>query len=177
MNHQHNPWKNKTILIADDSGIIRAQLAEFYQNMGLKIAGFATNGMEALSACEKLHPDIVSMDIIMPEMHGLDCFEHIRTEFPAIKVLFVSCLVINQILSDEILDHISRDLFLSKPPEKEAAEIALQLLFEEPGVGNTVSENSERVSGNHKEADVQKKFPDKLPPLPDVTESKRGDEA
>ncbi|MCB9229446.1 MAG: response regulator [Deltaproteobacteria bacterium] len=123
------PWAGKTILIVDDSELIRKQLTLLYETFNLKIAGYAKNGVEALEAYDRLHPDIVSMDIIMPEMHGLNCYAELKKSDPNIKLLFVSCLVVNHIITDDMLAEIPRELFISKPPDNRSIQHALELLF------------------------------------------------
>ena len=122
-------WAGKKILVVDDSELVRKQLGEFYQHMGLVISGFAQDGLGALRACEELLPDVVSMDIIMPEIHGLDCYRKIKGRAPGIKIFFVSCLVGSHAFGEESPEGIPREYFVSKPPDEASVSRALELLF------------------------------------------------
>ena len=68
------------VLIVDDSRTSRRVLRDILERAGYEIAGEAVNGKEAIEMYERLHPDIVTMDITMPEMDGIECFKAIRSQ-------------------------------------------------------------------------------------------------
>ncbi len=71
------------VLIVDDSGIVRDMLKDFFHmDNRFEIAGEAINGKEALVKVRELKPDLVTMDIQMPEMNGLEATEKIMKESP-----------------------------------------------------------------------------------------------
>jgi DNA-binding NarL/FixJ family response regulator len=79
------------LLIADDHDLIR----ESTQNMlagesDLEVVGEAVNGRHALELCRQLRPDLVLMDVRMPEMDGLSATRAIKEEMPEITVLLVT---------------------------------------------------------------------------------------
>ena len=79
------------ILIADDHLIIRQGLRLILETEpDLELIGEASDGNEALSLCKKLKPDVVLMDLRMPDMDGLTAIEKLRTEQPEIAVVILT---------------------------------------------------------------------------------------
>ena len=80
------------ILIVDDSMISRAGLREILLNAGHEIAGEAANGEEAYAIYNESNPDIVTMDITMPVMNGMESLRKIRQSHPDAKVIMITAL-------------------------------------------------------------------------------------
>lgn len=80
------------ILIVDDSRIIRRKIARCLDEHSLEIIGRASNGVEALAIFNAAQPDIVTMDLTMPEMDGIECVEKMVNLDPSVKILVVSAL-------------------------------------------------------------------------------------
>ena len=79
------------ILIADDHLIIRQGLRLILETENdLELVGEASDGNEALSLCQKLRPDVVLMDLRMPNMDGLSAIEKLRVEQPNIAVVILT---------------------------------------------------------------------------------------
>jgi DNA-binding NarL/FixJ family response regulator len=82
-----------TVLVVDDNEIFRRGLVRAVQNhAGLKLAGEADSGESALGAIERLRPDVVLLDLSMPELDGLGVLERLRAAEPrpTCRVLIVS---------------------------------------------------------------------------------------
>ncbi len=91
--------KNKKIIIVDDSNFIVKQLTAFYKKeMGYEIVAVGNSGSEAIDLYREHKPDLMSLDIVMKEMNGLDALTEIMTEFPDAKVLMVSAVRTNELL-------------------------------------------------------------------------------
>ncbi|MFO1481270.1 MAG: response regulator [Turneriella sp.] len=80
------------ILIADDSMMVRRILEKFAQKLNLEIVGTAGNGKEAVRLFGELKPDLVSLDITMPEMDGLSAMKQILAIKPDAKVVIISAV-------------------------------------------------------------------------------------
>jgi DNA-binding NarL/FixJ family response regulator len=80
--------KKLRILLADDHKIVRDGLRLLIDNQpDMKVVGEAANGKEALLKAHELQPDVVVMDLSMPELNGLQATERLKTELPALKVV------------------------------------------------------------------------------------------
>jgi two-component system, chemotaxis family, chemotaxis protein CheY len=83
------------LLIVDDSNMIRSRISRVVQNGGLAkiaIVGLARNGAEAVRIARSTRPEIVTMDLTMPEMDGVQCISELLRLFPRINILVVSAL-------------------------------------------------------------------------------------
>ncbi|MES2932081.1 MAG: response regulator [Pseudomonadota bacterium] len=83
------------LLIVDDSNIIRSRIARVALHprlRGLSVVGLAKNGLEAVDLSSSNTPDVITMDLTMPEMDGIACIETLLARHPAIKILVVSAL-------------------------------------------------------------------------------------
>jgi two-component system, NarL family, response regulator LiaR len=78
------------ILLAEDHAIVRQGIKYFLQSKGETIIGEATNGREAVEMARSLHPDVIVMDIHMPELTGIEATRRIRHEYDDIRVLVLT---------------------------------------------------------------------------------------
>jgi DNA-binding NarL/FixJ family response regulator len=79
------------ILIVDDHGIVREGLKILFQKeLDMEVVGVAQDGYQAIEMTKALSPDIVIMDITMPEMNGVDATRELLAENPGIKVIILS---------------------------------------------------------------------------------------
>lgn len=79
------------VLIVDDHAVLRQALRMLLENQQeVEVVGDAQNGREALDAVEKLHPDVVLMDMVMPGLNGLEATRQIRRRAPKAKVLILT---------------------------------------------------------------------------------------
>lgn len=79
------------VLIADDHHVVRRGLLFFLKTQkDIEVVGEAKNGREAVSLVEKLSPDVVLMDLVMPEMDGIEATEQIKERWPDVKVLMLT---------------------------------------------------------------------------------------
>ncbi len=82
-----NP-KTIRILVVDDHAVVRSGLsAVLLASDDLELVGEARNGLEAVDLCEKLHPDVVLMDLMMPTMDGTAATRAIRERHPDVQVI------------------------------------------------------------------------------------------
>ena len=83
------------LLIVDDSNMIRSRISRVVQTGGLpnvSLVGLARNGAEALRIARATQPDVVTMDLTMPEMDGIECITQMLRMLPRTAILVVSAL-------------------------------------------------------------------------------------
>jgi DNA-binding NarL/FixJ family response regulator len=79
------------ILIADDHHVVRRGLAFFLKTQkDIEIIGEAGNGREAVELARRLKPDLILMDLVMPEMDGIQATKMIKSEIPEIKIMMLT---------------------------------------------------------------------------------------
>ena len=122
--------KGKKVLVVDDSHSQRAEVVRLYQKLGCQVIGRAENGLEALKKIEQLKPEIVSLDIIMPDMDGIECYKVILEKYPEVKVVFLSCLVKNAEVREILTKNIDPAILLPKPCDADILVKALSGLYQ-----------------------------------------------
>ncbi len=91
------------VLLADDHDVVRQALQMLLQSRGdIEIVGDVRNGREAVSAVERLHPDVVLMDLVMPGLNGIEATRQIRRIAPRTHVLILSGYVDERQLLDAV---------------------------------------------------------------------------
>lgn len=103
---------SKTVLVVDDAAFMRMMIRDILSKEGYVIHE-AVNGRDAIEKYTEIHPDLVTMDITMPEMSGLDALRTIRENDPSARVLIVSAMG-QQRMIVEALESGAMD-FLVKP--------------------------------------------------------------
>jgi two-component system chemotaxis response regulator CheB len=87
------PGERIRVLVVDDSVVIRRLVANSLElDPTLELVGTASNGVIGMQRIEQLNPDVVTLDIEMPEMDGLEMLRRIRHDFPRIRVIMFSTL-------------------------------------------------------------------------------------
>ena len=103
----------RTVLICDDALFMRTMLAEIMEQAGFEVVGQASTGAEAVRLYNELRPDLVTMDIIMPGMGGIDAVREILRENPDANIVMCSAMG-QQNLVIEAIQAGARD-FVVKP--------------------------------------------------------------
>ncbi len=106
------------VLIVDDALLIRQMLRTILSRASYEIVGEAADGGEAVARYEQLRPDVVLLDIMMPEVDGVTALRQIIARHPEARVIMCSALDQKSIIS-EALEAGARD-FIIKPftPDK-----------------------------------------------------------
>jgi len=103
----------KTVLIVDDSSMMRRILRNILTKNGFDVVGEASNGEDAVDKYKELRPDAVTMDFIMDKMNGLDALRNIISINPNAYVIMVSSMGQEVIVRDAIV--LGAKNFLLKP--------------------------------------------------------------
>lgn len=80
------------LMIVDDSNIIRNRIQRAYSQDQFMLVATATNGVEAVEKFKTHRPDVITMDLTMPQMEGLECIEEIVKIDNGVRILVVSAL-------------------------------------------------------------------------------------
>lgn len=82
----------KSILIVDDASFMRMMIKDILTKNGYNVVGEAENGLVAVQKYKELSPDLVTMDITMPEMDGIQALKRIRENTPDAMVIMCSAM-------------------------------------------------------------------------------------
>ncbi len=80
------------LLIVDDSNIVRRRVERSQRFDRLRLVGSAANGVEALALFSRTDPDVVTMDLTMPQMDGIECIRRMVAVKPSVRILVISAL-------------------------------------------------------------------------------------
>ncbi|MEJ5257941.1 MAG: chemotaxis protein CheY [Fervidobacterium sp.] len=80
------------VLVVDDAAFMRMMLKDILTKSGHEVVGEAANGIEAVEKYKELKPDVVTMDITMPEMNGIDAIKEIKKIDPNATVIVCSAM-------------------------------------------------------------------------------------
>ena len=107
----------KSILICDDAAFMRMMIKDILLKNGYEIAGEAENGMKAVEKYKEVKPDLVIMDITMPEMDGIQALKKIKEVDPGAVVVMCSAMG-QQAMVIESIQSGAKD-FIVKPFDKD----------------------------------------------------------
>lgn len=110
-------FMSKRILIVDDAAFMRMMLKDIITKNGYEVAGEAENGLKAVELYKELKPDLVMMDITMPEMDGIQAVREIKKVDPQAKIIMCSAMG-QQAMVIESIQAGARD-FIVKPFQAE----------------------------------------------------------
>jgi two-component system chemotaxis response regulator CheY len=100
----------KTVLIADDIPYVRKTLKQILQNRGYRVVGEAENGEEAVRLYFETRPDLVTMDLVMPRMNGVEATRSILQQDPEARIIILSAMTQENLIAEAIqagaLDYI-----------------------------------------------------------------------
>jgi two-component system chemotaxis response regulator CheY len=104
---------SRTVLVCDDAIFMRTLVSDILQQAGFDVVGQAETGSQAVEAYKRLRPDLVTMDIVMPDLGGIDAVREITAFDPDAKVLMCSAMG-QQALVVEAIQAGAKD-FVVKP--------------------------------------------------------------
>lgn len=107
----------KKIMIVDDSRIIQLQLQKILADTDYDVVACCQNGEDALKMYEEVNPDLVTMDILMPGMDGLQAAKILLQEHPEARVIMISSLAYDDTLNEA--GNLGVKGFVYKPFDKD----------------------------------------------------------
>ncbi len=90
------------LFVAEDNDLVRNNLIAMLKIQGLEVVGEAANGQEALAKIDELMPDIILMDLKMPEMDGISACREIKKLLPEIKVMVLTSFADDELIQQAI---------------------------------------------------------------------------
>jgi len=109
---------SKRLLVVDDSRVVHVQMAKMLEDTDFEIVEFCRDGESAITAYETLSPDLVTMDIIMPGMDGLETAKSILEQWPEARIVMVSSLAYDDTIEEA--ENLGAKGFIYKPFERDA---------------------------------------------------------
>ncbi|MCK8827574.1 response regulator [Natroniella acetigena] len=118
----------KKILITDDANFMRTMLAKIIEEQGYAVAGMAENGERAIEQYKELEPDLVTMDITMPGMDGIEATKKIMEYDPDATIIVCSAMGQKPMVL-EAIEAGAKD-FIVKPIKPEKVKETLEKLLD-----------------------------------------------
>lgn len=112
------------VLVVDDAKFMRHLIKNILVEIGCEVVGEATDGKEALEKYKELSPDVVTMDIVMPNVSGIDALKDIRASDPNAKVVMISAIDQREPLMEAL--KLGAVDYVVKPFEKDRVAQAMQ---------------------------------------------------
>lgn len=112
------------IMVVDDSRVVYAEMKKMLEGSEFEIIGFCRSGEEALEQYQKIQPELVTLDIVMPGMDGLETCEKLREKFPDAQIFMVSSMAYDDMIDRAVA--LGAKGFLFKPFTKESLLEGLQ---------------------------------------------------
>lgn len=119
----------KRLVVADDAIIIREMIKDRARAAGWEIVGEAANGREAIEQFAALQPDVMTLDLVMPEHDGLYALRELQQKHPAAKVVVVSALEQKEVLKEAF--KLGAADFIVKPFDHQLLVETLERLINE----------------------------------------------
>ncbi|MCI5690122.1 MAG: response regulator [Clostridiales bacterium] len=120
---------SKKVMVVDDSRIVQLQLQKILSDTEYQVVACCRSGEEAIERFEQVQPDLVTMDIIMPGMDGLEAARLILEAHPQARVLMVSSLAYDDTIKEA--EALGAKGFVFKPFDQDQLLQAMQKAFAE----------------------------------------------
>jgi NarL family two-component system response regulator LiaR len=151
------------VMIVDDHDMVRKGLATFLKvNADLELVGEARDGQEALRMVEQVQPDVILMDLVMPEMDGTTATRLIRERWPEVQVIALTSFqereLVREVLQAGAIGYLLKNVTVDDLAEAvraahvgqstlapEAAQALIQTASQEPKVGHDLTPREREV--------------------------------
>lgn len=116
-----------TVLVVDDALFMRTTVGNMFEEWGFDVVGLAANGKEAVELYSRFQPDLVTMDVTMPVMSGLDAVKEIIPRYPEAKIIMITALGQQRIIV-EAIESGAKD-FITKPFDSNQLKMVVDKLL------------------------------------------------
>ena len=116
----------KQVLIVDDALFMRNLLREIFETEGWQVIAEAENGQQAVEQFAAHQPDLVTMDIVMPEMGGIDALKKIIEDYPQATIVMCSALGQESMVM-EAINAGARDFIVKPFQERQVREVVARI--------------------------------------------------
>ena len=116
----------KQVLIVDDALFMRNLLRDIFEADGWQVVAEAENGLQAVEQYVACQPDLVTMDIVMPEMGGIDAMKKILLDYPEAKIVMCSALGQESMVM-EAINAGAKDFIIKPFQEKQVQEVVARV--------------------------------------------------
>jgi two-component system chemotaxis response regulator CheY len=130
----------KSVLIVDDIPFVRKTLKQILTNLGYRIVGEAETGEDAVRLFKETKPDIVTMDLVMPLMNGVEATRKIIQSDQSAKVVILSAMMQENLVTEAIIAG-AKDYIMKPFQTDEVARVLKQVI-----------QNSDQLNLNHRSA-------------------------
>ena len=119
----------KRVMIVDDSRVVELQMKKMLEGTDYEVVSYCQDGETAIAQYDEVLPDLVTMDIIMPGMDGLETSRAILEKYPDAKIIMVSSLAYDDTIDEA--NSIGIKTFIYKPLDKDQLLSALDSTLSE----------------------------------------------
>lgn len=123
------PWVGKRVFVIDDSYYVRKEICDIYHEIGMEVVGESSVAGQAMEEIFSIKPDLISIDIILPDMHGIELYYRLQKQFGGVKMLLLSCLNQDHIIGNVFSEKIPKYAFVGKPLNLDQLKFSLQKIF------------------------------------------------
>ncbi|AFA48822.1 response regulator [Acetobacterium woodii] len=135
--------KNIKVMIVDDSSFSIAVLKRMLEKDGMEIVATALNMNDAILKAKEIKPDLITMDMTLPDGDGIECSKEILKDLPGAKIIAISAM-----MDEEIIDRARKNGirgYLQKPVDQSDLDAAIERLFEGEELYNILKSNFEKA--------------------------------
>lgn len=117
-------------MVVDDTDFMRIMIRNILEGQGYQVVAEASNGKQAIDLYKQHRPELITMDITMPELNGIEATKRIKKIDPSAKIIICSVLGLREIVIDAIMNGASD--FIVKPIDKDRVINAITKLYRKP---------------------------------------------
>jgi two-component system chemotaxis response regulator CheY len=125
---------SRTVFVVDDSLITVRKLAQMLEDLGYKVVGFAQTGNDALAKYKELRPDLVTMDITLPDMSGIEVVRRILDQDSIALIIMITSHGQEKMVVDSI--EAGAKGYVMKPVKSEILKETIEKVFATYGVSH-----------------------------------------